>query len=81
MTCKAAKRTDEYHGWECEITGGACLLFYPDSKVCAETVHECCDCPWMKKIENSDGEDVTLCVCKESPAYLSETGICGECTY
>ena len=36
MTCKAAKRTDEYHGWECEITGGACLLFYPDSKVCAK---------------------------------------------
>ena len=46
-----------------------------------ETVHECCNCPWMKEIENSDGEDVTLCVCKESPAYLSETGICGECTY
>ena len=50
-------------------------------KSAQETVHECCDCPWMKKIENSDGEDVTLCVCKESPAYLSETGICGECTY
>ena len=95
MGCKAAKQSDQYHGWECEITGGACLLFYPDSKVCAEkygegpdaaagddeTVHECCNCRWMKEIENSDGEDVTLCVCKESPAYLSETGICGECTY
>lgn len=95
MGCKAAKQTDQYHGWECEITEGACLLFYPDSKVCAEkygegpdaaagdgeTVHECCDCPWMKKIENSDGEEIELCVCTESPAYLSETGICGECTY
>mgnify|MGYP001622983973 CR=1 FL=1 len=95
MTCKAAKRTDEYHGWECEITEGACMFLNPDSKACAEkygegpdaaagdgeTVHECCDCPWMKKIENRDEEEIELCVCKESPAYLSETGICGECTF
>lgn len=95
MGCKAAKQTDQYHGWECEITEGACMFLYPDSKACAEvygegpdaaagdgeTVHECCDCPWMKKIENSDEEEIELCVCKERPAYLSETGICGECTF
>lgn len=95
MTCKAAKRTDEYHRWECEITEGACMFLNPDSKACAEkygegpdvaagddeTVHECCNCPWMKKIENSDEEEIELCVCTESPAYLSETGIYGECTF
>lgn len=33
MTCKCAKRTDEYHGWECEITEGACMFLLPDSKL------------------------------------------------
>ena len=26
MGCKAAIPTDEYHGWECEITEGACMF-------------------------------------------------------
>ena len=26
MSCKCAKPTDEYHGWECEVTGGACVF-------------------------------------------------------
>lgn len=40
MGCKCAKRTDEYHGWECEITEGACMFLTPDSKSCAEIYGE-----------------------------------------
>lgn len=40
MTCKCAKRTDEYHGWECEITEGACMFFVPNSRLCAELYGE-----------------------------------------
>ena len=38
MACKAARPTDEYHGWECEITEGVCMLLIPDSKACAEKI-------------------------------------------
>ena len=38
--CKCAIRTDEYHGWECSITEGACVFLYPDSKACAEQYGE-----------------------------------------
>lgn len=38
--CSCAKRTDEYHGWECEITGGACAFYIPSSKSCAEMFGE-----------------------------------------
>ena len=34
--CKCAVATDEYHGWECSITGGACMFLFPNSKLCAE---------------------------------------------
>ncbi len=40
MGCKYAVRTDEYHGWECEITGGACMFLFPNSKLCAEKYGE-----------------------------------------
>lgn len=40
MGCKCAKRADEYHGWECEITEGACMFLIPDSKSCAEIYGE-----------------------------------------
>lgn len=40
MSCKCAKVTDEYHGWECEITEGACMFLFPDSKACAEKYGE-----------------------------------------
>lgn len=36
MACKYAKRTDEYHGWECTITEGACMFLLPDQDTCAE---------------------------------------------
>lgn len=38
--CKAAFRTDGYHGYGCSITDGACMFFYPDSKSCAEQYGE-----------------------------------------
>lgn len=40
MSCKCAKRTDEYHGWVCSITESACIYFIPDSKQCAEDYGE-----------------------------------------
>lgn len=40
MSCSCAKVTDEYHGWECDITGGACMFLYPSSKQCAEKYGE-----------------------------------------
>lgn len=38
--CKWAERTDEYHGWRCPVTDGACMFLYPDSKACAEEYQE-----------------------------------------
>ena len=40
MSCKCAKSTDEFHGWECDITGGACAFLIPNSKRCAEVYGE-----------------------------------------
>ena len=54
MSCKAAKRTDEYHGWECEVTGGACVFYFPDSKACAEQYGEGPDAYLDRKCENCE---------------------------
>lgn len=40
MACKCAISTDEYHGWECTVTGGACVFLNPNSKQCAEMFDE-----------------------------------------
>lgn len=40
MACKAARPTDEYHGWECTITEGARMFLIPNSKACAEQFGE-----------------------------------------
>ena len=40
MSCKCAIRTDEYHGWECSITEGACMFPHPDSRACADMYGE-----------------------------------------
>lgn len=53
MSCKAARATDEYHGWECEITGGACMFLYPSSKACAEQFGEG---PDAESFEEEDNE-------------------------
>ena len=38
--CSAAYHTDEFHGYGCNITEGACMFLYPDSKACAEKYGE-----------------------------------------
>lgn len=38
--CKAAYHTDEWHGYGCNITEGACMFGFPDSKRCAEMYGE-----------------------------------------
>lgn len=40
MSCKCAKQTDEWHGWECEIADGPCMFLTPSSKLCAEVYGE-----------------------------------------
>lgn len=40
MACKCAERTDEFNGWRCSITEGACMYFMPDSKRCAKEYGE-----------------------------------------
>lgn len=38
--CACAIETDEYHGYECEITGGACMYLTPNQDACAEAYGE-----------------------------------------
>lgn len=40
MSCKCAKPTDEWHGWECTIQGGPCMYLIPNSKACARDYGE-----------------------------------------
>lgn len=40
MGCTCAHRCDEYHGWRCDVTDGACVFLYPNSKKCAEIFGE-----------------------------------------
>lgn len=40
MACKCSRSTDEFHGWECSVSGGACVFLFPDSKRCAEIYGE-----------------------------------------
>jgi len=38
--CICAEQTDEYHGWKCIITDGACMYLYPNQAVCAREYGE-----------------------------------------
>ncbi|WP_434290885.1 hypothetical protein [Clostridium botulinum] len=40
MSCKCARVTDQYHGWECTVTDGPCEFLIPNSKQCAEIFGE-----------------------------------------
>ena len=40
MSCSAAKSSSQYHGWECKVSGGACMFLVPNSKACAEEFGE-----------------------------------------
>lgn len=54
MGCSCAKRTDEYHGWECLVSGGECMFINPNSKACAEMYGEGPDAYSDDTSENSD---------------------------
>ncbi len=60
MGCKCAKVTDEWHGWECSVTGSACMFLYPDSKKCAELYGEGPDA-WNEEEGFNQGNDCDLC--------------------
>lgn len=59
MACKAARATDEYHGWECEITEGACMFLIPDSKACAGKYGEGPDAEEMYQGQREDSTSET----------------------
>lgn len=40
MGCKYAVETDQYHGWECMVTGGECAFLAPNSRLCADEYGE-----------------------------------------
>lgn len=52
MSCKCSKPTDEFHGWGCNITGGACMFLFPDSKRCAELYGEGPDAEAPEALKN-----------------------------
>lgn len=40
MSCRCASITDEFHGWECAVSGSACMFLHPDEKQCYEMYGE-----------------------------------------
>ena len=56
MSCKCAKRTDQWHGWECTITDGECMYLFPDSKACARDFGEGPDADFGEDIEEVEVE-------------------------
>lgn len=55
MSCSFAKRTDEYYGWKCSETDGACMFFIPDEKACYEEYGEG---PLAFEGEEREGQEV-----------------------
>lgn len=51
--CKEAYCTDEWHGYGCRITEGACMFLYPDSKACAEQYGEGPDAEEAEEFEDN----------------------------
>lgn len=54
--CSCATITDQWHGYECEVTGGACAFLRPNSKACAEIYGEGPDA-WPDDSEEEKTED------------------------
>lgn len=40
MACRFAKETDQFSGWECRETEGACMFSVPDEKRCYDIFQE-----------------------------------------
>ena len=49
MGCKCARRSDQYHGWECTVTDGECAFLVPNSNLCAE-IYGGARCRYSKKL-------------------------------
>jgi hypothetical protein len=62
MACKCARRTDEFHGWACTVSGDGCMFYCPDSKTCAVVYQEGPD---------ADKLDTILLHCKDCYAEFS----------
>lgn len=78
MSCKCAIRTDEYHGWECDITGGSCMFLLPNSKACAEKYGEGPDA------NSNDSVDLECdeCLCPDCKSDCENAGQKpGTCSY
>jgi len=41
--------------------------------------HDCSDCNYMKSLEDNSGRTISFCMFDQSPFYLAETGIDGDC--
>ena len=80
MSCKCAKSTDEYHGWECEITGGECMFLFPDSKACAREYGEGPDAEEYQEEDDVESDECSCPLCKaecENAGY--NMGTCPNC--
>ena len=60
MSCSAARETDQYHGWECEVSGSACMYLQPDSKRCAEEYGEGPDAYTEEQSKDEILDDIIL---------------------
>ena len=41
--------------------------------------HECCNCDYMKELQDENCRIFYFCMFSQSPCFLEETGLCGEC--
>ena len=56
--CTAAFRTDEFHGWGCNVSGDSCMFLVPNSKACAEQFGEGPDADIPDGVEEDKNEGV-----------------------
>ena len=40
LGCTCARRTDEFHGWHCTVSGSSCMFLIPSSEACAKEYGE-----------------------------------------
>lgn len=72
MACRCAKSTDQFHGYECEVNGGACLFLYPDSKRCAEMYGEGPDVDYDEEDDIGLDDDIIDKIIDEEGDFVSE---------
>ena len=71
MACGFSERTDEYHGWKCSSTDGACMYFIPDEKACYKEYGE--GPLAFRDAESSEQEAVQIKSCRQTVGeYVEE---------